>query len=118
MEATVTGREYLNRRKRWVMGLFYSGAVLFLGSLLVSGLLVQPDLWLYVGLPGFGAAFLGLTYGQTFGMRCPWCRGNLAQLALLPGPMSLDRRLHFCPYCGHRLDNELSECEVVESNSP
>jgi hypothetical protein len=95
------------------MGLFYSGGSLFLAAILAGGALGQPELMTYIGMPAFAIAFLGMMYGHFFGMRCPWCRGNLAQLVLVPGSISFHRRIRFCPYCGHRLDAELPEAEAA-----
>ncbi len=58
-------------------------------------------------LPAFAVAFVGMVYAQLLGIRCPWCRGNLAPLGMQRGGLRCDPRVRFCPYCGRDLDGEL-----------
>ena len=77
----MTGREYLDSRKRWVMGVFYCGGALFLGSLIVSGLRRATEHLALHRIAGHGhRELLGMGYGHAFGMRCPsvpWESGTI-----------------------------------------
>ncbi len=110
----MTGREKLNRRKRWLIGIPVAGIAVFIGGMLVGRQLLVPGLApqvvMVVSLSGFGVAFLTVMYAHLFGLRCPWCRGNMAPLMLQRS--IFDRRVRFCPYCGRELDEELLEYET------
>lgn len=113
----MTGREALDGRKRRVMGVVYFGGGAFLAALFGGQALGQPAVTLLC-LPAFAIAYLGMLFGHFFGSRCPWCRSNLAPLAFWRGGLSLDRKLQLCPYCGHQLDEELPEREVIGVDDP
>jgi hypothetical protein len=41
---------------------------------------------------------------------CPWCRGNWSPLIAKSGFLRpVDPRFHFCPYCGHDIDQEVMQ---------
>jgi hypothetical protein len=101
----MSGRAVLDRRMRWCMGVVYAGGALCLAGVLGYTLTGRGE-WFGLWFPGFPAAFLGMAYAQLLGVRCPWCRGNLAPLALQRGGLSFDRRVRCCPYCARGLDEE------------
>jgi len=101
----MTGREQLNRRKRWLGGAVLAGVVL-----LVTGLAVVPALGgaaaaaaVVPGLLGLMAAALA---GQWFALRCPWCRTNLGKFLMQAGFLRIDPRVRYCPYCGADFDDD------------
>ena len=110
----MTAQESLNRRKRRMMGLIYSLVSLQMASVLIGELLNQRFL-IFLTLPVFFVAFILMLYWQHRSFRCPWCRGNLSSLVYGRGVFSFDRRFQFCPYCAHRLDEELPEPELVSA---
>jgi hypothetical protein len=111
----MTARALLDRRMRWIGGAMYTGGGLFFAGILL-GMVLGQDPVLAVSLPGFAVMFVVGIVAQFIGLRCPRCRGNLAPLVMQRGWLSVDRRLSLCPYCGGRLDKELSAQAPVESS--
>ncbi|MFO0796508.1 MAG: hypothetical protein U0804_03465 [Gemmataceae bacterium] len=105
----MTGREYLNRRKRWVFGGVAVGIVLLVGGLAGLPLLVGAGLdgpaVTAVVVPGVAVFVATVIAGQKFLFRCPWCRGNLGVLLTQKGVWRTDPKVRFCPYCGTDLDD-------------
>jgi hypothetical protein len=112
----MTAREKINGRKRWLMFAVVLGIGSFIAAAFLGGRAGQGEPYLFA-LPGFLVAFLGVLCGQYFWFRCPWCRGNLAPLAF-HRPGGLNRQVKFCPYCGHELDDELPNGDVVRDDDP
>lgn len=100
------GRAVLERRVRWCKGVINAGMALCLAGFLGKVLTGRKE-WFLLWFPGFPAAFLATFYAHSLGIRCPWCRGNLAPLALQRGWLSLDPRVRCCPYCTRNLDEEV-----------
>lgn len=101
----MTGREQLNRRKRWLGGGVLAGIVL-----LIAGIAVMPALGGAAGaaaaVPGLVALMAAALAGQSFALRCPWCRANLGRLLMHSGFLRIDPKLRYCPYCGADFDDE------------
>ena|SRR5437667_11937451 len=106
----MTLRESIVRRKRIGAIVTYLGLAWFVGWMALSG--AQP-LWLVVAFPGFVVFFAGTWY-LLFFLRCPRCRGRIGYTVSYPsGPLSVSRRIRFCPFCGVALDSELEVHRVV-----
>jgi hypothetical protein len=102
----MTARERLNGRMLWILGIAYTGTGLFVLGILIGVALGQRPI-MAILVPGFAIAFVSVMIAQFFGLRCPFCRGNLATLLLHHGGLRINRRVCFCPYCGKNLDEEL-----------
>jgi hypothetical protein len=102
----MTSREFLNRRMRWIGGSLYLGFAVFAGGMIAGGLLGQPA-WSMIGIPGFALFFCAIVLGQSGGLRCLLCQTNLGPILMTRGGVSIDNRLHFCPYCGCDLDRDV-----------
>ena len=99
----MTARERVNARLRWMVGPIYLGLSLFVLGIIIgttTGILT-------ISLPGFAVAFIVGMIAQFLGLRCPFCRGNLAQFLLHRGNLRIDPRVCFCPYCGVSLDKDV-----------
>jgi hypothetical protein len=105
----VTIRETVTRKKRWIMLIMFSGFGIFVGGMPLA-LLIDPA-FISVSFSGFAVTFITMLYAELFGLPCPSCGGNWAPLALhsRSGPFSLNRRIHYCPFCGCNIDTELTE---------
>jgi uncharacterized Zn-finger protein len=105
----MTGREKLNRRVRMVMRVAYLGAGLCVTSFLL-GFIGLGRLLPVLFLLGFAMIFISLVFAHSGSIRCPWCRANLSVVGLRGEEvLSFDARIQCCPYCGHRLDEELPQ---------
>jgi hypothetical protein len=102
----VSGRSALDRRMRWSAGAAYLGVALCMTGAVGHHLTGRGE-WFALWFPGFPAALVSMVYAQVFGLRCPWCRENLASLAFQRGLLSFDQRVLCCPYCRHDLDEEI-----------
>ncbi len=102
----MTSREFFNRRKTLVFGAMYAVIGVFFVGILVTLALGQP-IALFVTLPAFVIACLVGMVAQLFAFRCQECRGNMSSTLMYGGEFRIDPRLHFCPYCGLALDEEL-----------
>jgi hypothetical protein len=101
----MTGREHLNRRKRWLALAVLAGIVLAL----IGAAHAAAGGGVITAVPvvaGVVLLFVGAVAGQFVAMRCPWCRGNLGHLLMHAGWWKIDRRVRCCPYCGAELDDE------------
>ncbi|WP_171473368.1 hypothetical protein [Frigoriglobus tundricola] len=105
----VTGRMVLNHRPGRVSRLTYLGAGLALVGLVggAAGARMLLAL-LVVGFWLAGLGFVSTRYSRT---RCPWCRVSLYGLS--NSDALFDARVRLCPYCEHRLDEELPEQERI-----
>lgn len=104
----MTGRDVLDRQTRRAMGIAYVGVGLFVLAILGGQALGQPDAAKLIALPAFAISLFGMMYIQFFGIRCPWCQGNLSSLAMQKGGVSFNRQVRYCPFCGHDLNGELA----------
>jgi hypothetical protein len=104
----MTGREHLNRRKRWLTGAVVTGL-----GLIAAGIGLVPALAgegvggpaiAAVVVPGVVLLLVAVVAGQQYLFRCPWCRENLGPLVMHGGWWRVNRKLRFCPYCGAELD--------------
>jgi hypothetical protein len=57
--------------------------------------------------------FVTMLWGMAFFIRCPNCHVPWGQFAVQSGPLSIDKRIRFCPFCGRDID-----VEVVEEQGP
>jgi hypothetical protein len=90
------------------MRAIYAGLAVFIAGGIL-GAVIGPPVAAAVALPGFTVVLIAQMYGHFFGLRCPWCGGNMAPLMMQRVSFSLDRRLGFCPYCGVGLGEELPD---------
>jgi hypothetical protein len=70
----------------------------------------RDSILLYVGLSALGVLFVLMMWAQFFGLRCTWCRGNLAPLVFSHLAWS-SKRFRYCPYCGRDLDEDVHNAE-------
>jgi len=102
----MTLRDKLDRQARWIFFPMYGGMLIFIAGIIANAALGQQ--WTaVVALPGFALAFAATMFGYLWGFRCPCCRCSLAPLVFHPPGFGVDRRVHFCPYCGRGLDEEI-----------
>ena len=90
----MTGREHLNRRKRW------------LALAVLAGIVLALTAGAHAAAGGGVAAAVPAVAGQFGVLRCPWCRGNLGRLLMNAGWWRVAPKVRFCPYCGAELDDE------------
>lgn len=103
---TVTGREHLNRRKRWLGLTVLAGIAL----VAVGGLHAAAGGGSLTAVPvvaGVLLLFAGATVGQLVALKCPWCRTNLGKVLMNAGFWRIDPSFRYCPYCGAELDAEV-----------
>ena len=108
----MTPRQIVNRRlRRWVAWLFVGFAVFAATPLVAIASHIlndnDPKFVLFM-LPGV-ALIVGVSvYTMLAGVRCPYCNGNLAPLALFwpswRGLPCLPARYKFCPCCARSFD--------------
>lgn len=107
----MTGREHLNRRKRWAAGGAVAGVGLVVAGVgampLLAGAGVVGPAVVAVVLPGVVLLLAAIVVGQQFLFRCPWCRGNLGPLMAGAGWWRVSPKVRFCPYCGTDLDDPI-----------
>jgi hypothetical protein len=101
----MTGRELLNRRKRWL-----AAAPVAAGALLVSGLaLLRPAgevVALVLIVPGVAVIVAAAVGRRWFALRCPWCRSDLNLMLMHTGWWRLDPKVRYCAYCAGAFDDE------------
>jgi hypothetical protein len=101
----MTHREFFNRRKRIFIGVF--SLVLVVG--ITTGWVSVREEWEWLFLVAYlciPLLFVVLYTAVIFGVRCPSCRGQWGWIAIYSGsPISIRRKLRFCPYCGVSLDD-------------
>lgn len=105
----MTSRERIDRNKRAIV----------IVELIALILLLVSAIWLPVHSPwqspwssipfllGLAMFTLALVYGRFLGLRCPSCGESWYALALSglnKNLFKLDRRIHYCPYCGCDID--------------
>jgi len=99
----VTARDVLDKKKRSVAILLYFNSAIFLVGLLFS---ILFPAFCIIGFWGVGIFIVTLVYTY-FGIRCPVCKAFLGIHAMRGGsPLSISRKMRFCPYCGIDLDLE------------
>ena len=102
----MTIRALLNKKKRMISIITYSGLAIFLIGIVFG---IQSNIFPIIGMVGFGLAFIALGYGF-FGIRCPKCKGQWEYIAMGSGnPFAISKKIKFCPYCGVNLDLEISQ---------
>jgi|SRR6516164_3244361 len=105
----MTRRQRLDQNKRAMMIVALIGIALITATLLW---LPRDPIWFPIAQLLTCAIFLGaLLYGWLIGLRCPSCRGSwyaLAMTGLSKGLLKLDKRIHYCPYCGCDIDANCS----------
>jgi hypothetical protein len=108
----MTAREYLNRRLRKLGFVYYTGGGLFLGGILIGGILGQQQ-FMVLCLPGFAITMLA-ALSHFIWIRCPECRGGLSQLVIQWNLRSVHHRIGYCPYCGIALDDEMAPATAAD----
>ncbi len=101
----MTGREILNRKTRRVMRLVYFG-VAICAVAIAGGASVVFFMLLLLFPVGFIIAFAGIWFGHCGGIACPWCQKSL--FLLHQGGLTIGDDIVSCPYCNHKLDEDLS----------
>jgi len=105
----LTIRERISRRKRKAGLAAYGGFALFALGLFLDG---SGRTWLIMAIPGI-VVFVGATLYLQFFVRCPACGGAIGYAtSYSSSPLSVSRKIRFCPFCGINLDSELDEREV------
>jgi hypothetical protein len=99
----MTIRQELNKRKRKIMLLGYSGFAFTVIGLMVSDKTNGIPLFPLVGAVVFAVCILQVMYT----IKCPRCEGNLGQATMnYSSPFSIGKAIRYCPFCGVDLDTE------------
>ena len=97
-------RDSFAKRRRWTTILCIIGLLMMaLGFFLT----VMDTRFVLVLIGGFVLFPFGMIYGWV-ALRCPQCRGLWRSLAGRGFQPSLDEKIRFCPYCGYRIEMEMS----------
>ena len=100
----MTLRERLNLRKRRVM-CFLVPAFLLLSIGCCLSVESSKSIGITLILPGLAALGVATVYGSAFACRCPKCKVLWQDLAR-GNPLSIDRRIRYCPFCGVDIDTK------------
>ena len=101
----MTIREFIEQKKRRFASITFVGIGLCLIAVFLGP--AAPILW-FLFLLGFVLALLTQVYALVFGYRCPRCATRWTTLAQTGRTqLSIDKRIHYCPYCGCDVDAEL-----------
>jgi len=104
--ASMTIRALINKKKRMISIIIYSGFAIFLIGIVLG---IRSNTFPIIAMVGFGVAFIALGYAF-FGIRCPKCKGQWGYIAMYSGnPFAISKKIKFCPYCGVNLDSEVSQ---------
>jgi hypothetical protein len=96
-----------NRKKRriWAVALVGLGYTIG-GSVMAAIMNLGPPFWVIPGVIVFAAA---MVFGQ-FDFRCPRCGQRWGHIAMQTRTtlfwVSIDTRIHYCPFCGCDIDEE------------
>ncbi len=101
----MTARERLNHRLRWLAGVMTLGVVLVVAGVVAVVEIGGPTAAAIV-VPGILTLMGVALTGQSFALRCPWCRGNLGVLLMRSGGFRVSPTVRYCPYCGVHLDDD------------
>jgi len=110
----MTGREKLNRRKRWAAGGALAGVGLIVAGVavpLLAGAEVAGMAMAAVVVPGVLVFVVVVVVGQQYLFRCPWCRGNMGPLMSHSGWWRVSPKVRYCPYCGTDLDDPVGAAD-------
>ncbi|HYH65526.1 MAG TPA: hypothetical protein VD866_12590 [Urbifossiella sp.] len=111
----MTGREQLNRRKRWAAGGALAGVALIVAGVvglpLMAGAGVAGPAMAAAVVPGVLVFVVVVVLGQQYLFRCPWCRGNMGPLMTNSGWWRMNPKVRFCPYCGTDLDDPVGAAD-------
>jgi hypothetical protein len=111
----MTSREIVNRQFRRCIALWFSGFAVFIAGPIIaiaSKILSDNDpkfvLFMLPGLALISGVFFYIMFA---GVKCPYCRGNLAPLALFwpswRGLPRLPAKYKFCPCCARSFDESI-----------
>jgi hypothetical protein len=102
----MTIRSLLDKKKRFISIITYSGFVIFIGGIIYG--ILKNELPV-IGLVGFGVAFVTMLYA-VWGIRCPKCKGQWGYIAMYSGhPFAISKKIKFCLYCGSDIDKEFRD---------
>jgi hypothetical protein len=97
-------RSVINKGKRRISVVAYSGVALFLAGILLSPITRHMFI---LSLIGLGLAFVSVVYAF-FAISCPRCKTAWGYVAMYSGGLfSISRKIRFCPYCGVDIDSDV-----------
>lgn len=96
-------RSVINKGKRRISLVAYSGVALFFVGILLSSISRQM---FTLALIGFGLTFVCVVYAF-FAVPCPRCKKAWGYIAMYSGGLfSISKKIKYCPYCGVDIDSE------------
>ena len=96
-------RQELNKRKRKIMLIGYSGFAFTIIGVMLSDKTNGLPLFPLIGAVVFAICILLVMYK----LKCPCCEGNLGQATMnYSSPFSIDKTIRYCPFCSVDLDTE------------
>jgi hypothetical protein len=107
----MTIRIQISRKKRKLLIITYSGIAFFILGMVLSDKLELSPFWPFIG---FAVFFVLIMLYGFWGMRCPRCQCNLANVTMYYGPpLSVSKKIKYCPFCGIDIDTEFKEQNQV-----
>lgn len=103
----MTLREQFNKTKRWLMAAsLVAVGFCALGTTLLNQ---NPAFAKPLLITSFLVFFLLTTYGHLMAFRCRGCKRSWGMHAMqsLRSIFGVDPRVHYCPYCGFDIDQEV-----------
>src|SRR5579862_7441771 len=114
----MTIRDELNRHKQHLMTVYLIGPALLVGAVVLAEAWLFPALPFLVSAGAFCAIYCFYFINK---LRCANCGILLNHLVLRPSwhLLTIDPRIHYCPFCGSDIDTELvsTSDERIDSNS-
>jgi hypothetical protein len=103
-EGPMNVRSTINKGKRSISLLAYSGIVLFFVGILLSPI---TRYMFTLALIGFGLTLVSVIYAF-FAIPCPKCKRAWGYVAMYSGGLfSISKKIKFCPYCGVDVDTDI-----------
>ena len=111
----MTIRSEISNKKRKAMILGYSGGALFLLGIIFS---VKSTTLPIIPFIGFAIFLLSILY-VFWAIRCPRCKHRLSPITHYGSPLSISKKIKYCPFCGIDIDTELkAENQVQQTHQP
>lgn len=89
----------------------YSGFAFFVLGMIFGYKSTTLPLFPFIGFAVFSLSMFYVFWG----IRCPRCRRRLTPIMSYGSPLSISKKIKYCPFCGVDIDSELEEITVMGS---